>query len=99
MRDSLTCPKCKQFKILFIDRVPDTGEFVSEVRDLHIAVTSTGEGWLGEKLGRAGKLSAVVCKTCGYTELYTSNPGQIPVDGKYVREEVGPRTGLSPYRE
>jgi hypothetical protein len=37
---------------------------------------------------RAGELEAGVCRSCGYTELYTKDPGAIPIDGTYVREIV-----------
>ena len=40
-----------------------------------------------------------MCRKCGYTELYTTDAPLIPVDGKYVREVIGPEHGeQSPYR-
>jgi hypothetical protein len=45
----------------------------------------------------SGLVEAFVCKSCGYTELYTRAPGAIPVDGQYVREIKGP-TRVGPYR-
>jgi hypothetical protein len=46
----------------------------------------------------AGKLSAAVCKQCGYTELHTNGPELIPVNGRNVREVVGPESSSPPYR-
>lgn len=98
MRQRLVCPKCQNNRILLIDRVPDTGEYSTEIRQLHVATAFAGEGWLGDdKVASAGKLSAAVCKQCGYTELYTNSPELIPVDGRYVREVVGPESS-TPYR-
>ena len=39
----------------------------------------------------AGELQAAICKACGFTEFYTKAPSEIPVDGKYIREEIGPQ--------
>jgi hypothetical protein len=63
---------------------------------MHIAVAFAGDGWFDDKTKSAGILTAAVCKQCGYTELYTFDPALIPVDGKYVREVVGPEP--APYR-
>lgn len=44
----------------------------------------------------AGVMEAFVCRDCGYTELYTIDPGSIPVDGEIVKAITGPTTG--PFR-
>jgi ribosomal protein S27AE len=41
----------------------------------------------------AGLVEAYVCKKCGFTEFYSREPESIPVDGKYIRELVGPEAG------
>jgi predicted nucleic-acid-binding Zn-ribbon protein len=98
MRKTGICPKCEHQHTLLVDAVADVGEFATEVRPLHVAMISTGERFFGgDKLGAVGKLSAVVCKACGYTELYVQNPGSIPVDGEYVRER-GPMPSTGPHR-
>ncbi len=97
MRKQHVCPKCRHNHILLIENVADSGEISTELRPLHIAIAFKGISFFGnEKLEAAGKLTAAVCKQCGYTELYTSGPGLIPVDGTYVREVVGPEN--TPYR-
>lgn len=97
MRQRHVCPKCQHNHILLIESVPDTGEHFSEIRQLNVATTLAGQGWFGnDKVATAGKLSAAVCKQCGYTELYTNQPELIPIDGRYVREVVGPEP--KPYR-
>jgi predicted nucleic-acid-binding Zn-ribbon protein len=99
MRKRHVCPKCQHNHILLIESVPDTGEFSTEIRPLHIAQVFVREGWFGDKTRTAGKLSAAVCRRCGYTELYTNDAPLIPVDGTYVREVVGPDPGdQTPYR-
>lgn len=97
MRKSHVCPKCRHNKVLLIQDVADKGEVATELRPMHIAIAYTGLTFFGgEKREAAGKLSAAVCKSCGYTELYTRDPDQIPVDGEYVREVTGPEQ--TPYR-
>jgi predicted nucleic-acid-binding Zn-ribbon protein len=99
MRKHHVCPKCRHNHILLIESVPYPGEYEAETRHLHIAEIFVGEGWLGDKTSRAGKLSAAVCRRCGYAELYVTDAPLIPVDGRYVREVVGPEGGdQSPYR-
>jgi predicted nucleic-acid-binding Zn-ribbon protein len=98
MRKTGICPKCEHQHTLLVATVADMGEFATEVRPLHVARISMGQRMFGgEKLAAVGELSAVVCKACGYTELYVQNPGSIPVDGKYVRER-GPVPGTGPHR-
>lgn len=97
MRKSHVCPKCRHNKILIIEDVADKGEVSTELRPMHIAIAFTGISFFGnEKREAAGKLSAAVCKGCGYTELHTTDPALIPVDGRYVREVTGPEP--TPYR-
>lgn len=45
----------------------------------------------------AGILQAYVCRACGYTELYATSPGEIPIGREYGTELIEvPETG--PYR-
>jgi predicted nucleic-acid-binding Zn-ribbon protein len=97
MRESCVCPKCHHNRILQIAAVPDA-DGDNGTRNLHIAVTFAGRGWLGgDQTTTAGTLSASVCRRCGYTELYTDSPATIPIDGRYVKELVGPEPE-GPYR-
>jgi len=97
MREHVRCPKCQHNRILAIASVPDTGEFSTEIRAFSIATAVVGSTFFGnDKLKTVGEVSAAVCRRCGYTELYTTAPDQIPIDGKYVRELVGPDP--EPYR-
>ena len=98
MRKSGICPKCFTNQLLHVGAVADTGEFESEIRPMHLAMLFTGTGFFGdEKRDRAGRLSAVVCKGCGYAELYVLDPQAIKPDGKYVTELNGP-VSTSPHR-
>lgn len=91
MRSKLLCPKCGNNKILLVAAIPDCSEIGCDPSFLNIAAFAVKKQWLSSKtLGRAGHLEAVVCKQCGYTELYTRDPGAIPVDGEHVREVSGP---------
>ena len=89
------CPKCSHNRILLVRDVADADE---GHRPMQIAITFAGTGMLGGvKTRRQGKVSAAVCKSCGYTELYTADPESIFVDGDYVTEVTGPDS-TTPFR-
>jgi hypothetical protein len=46
-------------------------------------------------MANVGRVEAYVCRGCGFTEFYTKDLGDIPVDGKYV---VAIEGGRAPYR-
>lgn len=97
MRKTTTCPKCRHNVILHIAKVPDTGEYESEIRHFNIATIFLGEGIFRDKTDRAGAVTASVCEKCGFIELYCTDPEKIPVDGKYVVRTVAPEPE-GPYR-
>ena len=98
MRKSGICPKCSSNQLLHVGAVADTGEYADQIRPMQLAVLFTGHGFFGdEKMSKAGQLSAVVCKGCGFVELYVLDPEQIKPDGKYVTDISGP-TSSSPHR-
>src|SRR5437016_5606848 len=91
------CPKCRHNRILAIAAIPDADD-TSLPRELHVAtVPNPDRGFFAAMMIRAGRLQAAVCRACGYTELYTTAPDQIPIDGEWVRELVGPEP-VGPYR-
>ena len=91
------CPKCRHNHILAIASMPDR-DGTSEPGDFRVAtVPNTGGGFFSPSTIAAGRLTAAVCRACGYTELYTVNPGNLPIDGTWVRELVGPEPE-GPYR-
>jgi predicted nucleic-acid-binding Zn-ribbon protein len=95
MRKTGICPKCEHQHTLLVDTVADMDYGVGP---LHVASITTEKRRFGVEIRKAvGKLSAVVCKACGYTEFYVQNPGSIPVDDEYVRER-GPTPSAGPHR-
>jgi predicted nucleic-acid-binding Zn-ribbon protein len=98
MRKSGICPKCSSNQMLHVGAVADTGESHVIVRPMNLAMLFTGTGFFGdEKNSSAGRLTAVVCKGCGFAELYVLDPDNIKPDGKYVTDISGP-TSSSPHR-
>ena len=90
MRTRHVCSRCDHDRILLIAQVPEVAGTGTTIA-MTIATVVTGKTFMGDdKLGRSGELSAAVCRSCGYTELYVSEPASIPVDGRMVREVVGP---------
>lgn len=96
MRKSGICPKCSNNLLLHVGAVADTGRSETEVRPMMLAVTIMGFG--NGQLDRAGHLTAVVCRKCGYTEFYVLDPETITPDGKYVHEIGGSGPSSTPHR-
>jgi len=69
MRKTIFCPKCGANEILFLPRLTD-----SNFDELAVFT----EGAFMKRL--FGRIEAHICRGCGYTELYTSDPEKIPVD-------------------
>ncbi len=74
MRASHTCPKCKHPEVLFVPTVADRDDR-DNVRPLSLHVHH-----LDWKDIEMGTLQAYVCRSCGYTELYTAGAASLPVD-------------------
>jgi predicted nucleic-acid-binding Zn-ribbon protein len=74
MRSTHVCPKCAHREILFVPRLADRDDD-DRVRPLVLHVTH-----LDWKDVETGTLQAYVCRGCGYTELYTENPGSLAVE-------------------
>ena len=65
MRTSHQCPKCGHGEVLFVPQVADRDDR-DTVRPLALHVRHYD--WKDDEIG---KLEAYVCRSCGYTELYT----------------------------
>jgi len=74
MRKTHLCPKCGHNEILFIPTIADRDDR-DVVRPLSIHVQHFD--WKED--AEMGKLQAYVCHACGFTELYTAEPAQIPI--------------------
>jgi predicted nucleic-acid-binding Zn-ribbon protein len=75
MRKTHLCPKCGHNEILFVPQVADRDDKDS-IRPLALHVVHYD--WKDDT--EAGTLQAYVCRSCGFTELYTGDPAQLPVD-------------------
>jgi predicted nucleic-acid-binding Zn-ribbon protein len=74
MRSSHKCPKCGHGEVLFVPQIADRDDR-DIVRPLVIHVQH-----LDYKDIELGKLQAYVCRSCGYTELYTAHASSVPLD-------------------
>jgi hypothetical protein len=74
MRSSHSCPKCNHGEVLFVPRLADRDDS-DHVRPLALHVHHYD--WKDDEMG---VLQAYVCRSCGYTELYTAHANAIPVD-------------------
>jgi predicted nucleic-acid-binding Zn-ribbon protein len=74
MRDTHTCPKCSHGEVLFVPQVADRDDR-DVIRPLVLHVVEFD--WRADM--EFGKLQAYVCRKCGFTEIYTSDPASIPL--------------------
>jgi hypothetical protein len=90
MRQSNTCPKCSQNEILFLPRLTD---FQHSTLAAHVDDQWAESG----KLKVVGAIQAYVCRNCGFTELYMTDP--LKVDPKKVQgAKIMRPHGGGPYR-
>jgi predicted nucleic-acid-binding Zn-ribbon protein len=75
MRETHRCTKCKHGEILFVPQIADRDD-KDKIRPLVLHVLEFD--WRPEM--EFGRLQAYVCRKCGFTELYTSEPAAIPLD-------------------
>ena len=85
MRKTKVCPKCGCKKLLSINVVAGQQGNDSGLAHATLAVRHEGYSFMGnEKRRTVGKLEAVTCSACGYTEFYCENPAEILPDGKFI---------------
>ena len=83
MRKTKACPKCDCKKLLNISAVADARDGNST--EASIANRFEGHSFIGnEKYRTVGKLQAVTCSDCGYTEHYVENPKELVPDGRTI---------------
>ena len=75
MKSVNNCPKCGHHEILFIPQIADRDDKFN-VRPLVVHVVHYE--WKDD--AEMGKIQAYVCRSCGFTELYTSDAKSLPVD-------------------
>ena len=75
MKTANLCPKCGHHEILFIPQIADRDD-KNNVRPLVVHVVHYD--WRDDN--EMGKIQAYVCKSCGFTELYTHDAKSLPVD-------------------
>lgn len=83
------CPKCHCVESLVVRHLADLGHidgaprFVN-VREIALVDHPAPIPNLTPPVISVGRLSATVCRACGFTELYTRGVEMIPVDGDRV---------------
>jgi predicted nucleic-acid-binding Zn-ribbon protein len=113
MKTTGACPKCKHNRLLHVkqiaDRVGDSGGAYVDPSDDDQVDRGNFYPWriarlraltpvfLGTRVHAAGLVEAFICRRCGLTELYTTEPDAIEPDGEVVVEVTGPEAA-GPYR-
>lgn len=100
------CPKCHGRRLLHVtevaDRIGDAGgAHIDDGREprpetgfyypWRLARIRNRTGGFSQVQG-AGHVEAYVCRSCGFTEFYTKDAGDIPIDGDLIKEVVLPGT-------
>ena len=75
MKNTHVCPKCSHGEVLFIPQLADRDD-KDAVRPLVVFVRHFD--WKDDM--EVGKLQAYICRSCGFTELYTSDVASLPLD-------------------
>jgi predicted nucleic-acid-binding Zn-ribbon protein len=73
MRTTHTCPKCKNQEVIFLPQIADRDDG-DDVKPLSAHVVHFD--WKDDV--EVGKLQSYVCRSCGYTEIYTKEAAQLP---------------------
>jgi predicted nucleic-acid-binding Zn-ribbon protein len=85
MRKTKKCPKCDCTKLVNIAVVADARGDGGSTLQACLAVRFEGHSFLGNVKTRAvGKLEAVTCSECGYTEYYVADPQELQPDGQNI---------------
>lgn len=83
MKQSKQCPKCKG-TVLHVQHAMNSTKYKP---DQIGRLAQSGSISAGTVLGLpSDEVEAVVCKLCGYLELYVRDPGLIEADGEAIRE-------------
>jgi predicted nucleic-acid-binding Zn-ribbon protein len=113
MRTTHVCPKCGNNQLLHVRQVadrlgeayahhlgaePTRGPTSDEPSDQWRLARANKQPHPGKvKMVSVGRVQAYVCRACGFTELYTADVADIPIDGHFVVAVTGPAKG-SPFR-
>lgn len=92
MRSSGECPKCSGREFLHIPQLVD---FQNSVIAAHV---SSKDWETSGKMTVTGVVQAIICRACGFMELYATEPAKIPIDEIPGAERLSPGKG-GPYRE
>jgi predicted nucleic-acid-binding Zn-ribbon protein len=84
MKRSHVCPKCGGQSLLHVQRAMNSHQYnAASVIRLALRGTAIAGAVLGLE---PGALDALVCRACGYMELYVREPETITADGETIRE-------------
>jgi predicted nucleic-acid-binding Zn-ribbon protein len=75
MKHTHLCPKCGHHEVLFLPQIADRDDDLN-VRPLVVHVVQYD--WREDH--EIGTLQAYVCRSCGYSELYTHDAKSIPFE-------------------
>ena len=73
MPENVTCAKCGSDRVVPHARIMDRGDYNADSGDLSAVVYANPSALLF-KGSQRHELSARVCGSCGYTELYLTDP-------------------------
>ncbi|HYH81952.1 MAG TPA: hypothetical protein VEX86_19255 [Longimicrobium sp.] len=75
MPEMTTCPKCGSSEIVPSVRIIDRGDYNAQGQ-LQVGIEKKPSAWIFKELVPSD-LNATLCASCGFTEIYASNPRAI----------------------
>ncbi len=90
MRESIRCPKCDGQSILHASTIEDKS---THAKDAVLSIQGDSPVTIFGSWGHVGIIEAYICEACGFTELYTRAPDEIPLGETVRRLERKPRKG------
>jgi predicted nucleic-acid-binding Zn-ribbon protein len=85
MSGMTTCPKCGSSEIVPRARIIDRGDY-NAAGQLQVGIEKKPEAWVFKQLVQS-ELYATICASCGFTEIYASNPRAIYDAYQAARQE------------
>lgn len=89
-----SCPLCSHHEIVMT--TPREIADDSSLRPIH--AHAHVKGTLVATTERYGRLSAYVCRACGYTQWFASNPEDIPIGEGHATRLIKGATPAGPHR-
>jgi hypothetical protein len=81
LRPDIPCQRCGHNLLIQTLLQERSGQYSESLNPLGATLVQKNS-WFDPGYNSAGILFAYICQKCGFTEIYTANPEEIPIDQK-----------------